>query len=118
MKKLLLTSMIFCTLTLTSSSVVFAVPFGFIAPTNEGSRNFTPLMQYEFEKQETLDFKNNPEEYKQRREKKEKYLDYQEGKVDVPQSVKTQYNMQNSGPGTSNLQFIKGDDGQIKIKGF
>ena len=103
---------------LASGSAALASPFNFLTPTNEGNRNFAPLMQYEFEKQETLDFKNNPEEYKQKREKKDRFLDYQEGKMDLTPDVKTQYNLQNSAPGTSNLQFIKGDDGQIRIKGF
>ena len=103
---------------LASGGAALASPFNFLTPTNEGNRNFAPLMQYEFENQETLDFKNNPEEYKQKREKKDRFLDYQEGKMDLTPDVKTQYNLQNSAPGTSNLQFIKGDDGQIRIKGF
>ena len=101
-----------------SGGAAFASPFNFLTPTNEGNRNFAPLMQYEFEKNETLDFKNNPEEYKLKREKKDRYLDYQEGKVDLTPDVKTQYQLNNSAPGTSNLQFIKGEDGQIRIKGF
>jgi hypothetical protein len=101
-----------------SCSSAAASPFNFLGATNEGSRDFAPLMQYQFEKQETLDFSNNPEEYKQKRETKNRYLDYQEGKVDLTPDVKTQYNLNNSAPGTNNLQFIKGDDGQIRIKGF
>lgn len=92
--------------------------FGYLNPTNEGSSAFAPLMQYQFEKRETLDFQNSPEEYKKKRETKDRYLDYQEGKVDITPDVKTQYNLNNSTPGTSNLQFIRGEDGQIRIKGF
>ena len=101
-----------------SCGSAIASPFNFLTPTNEGNRNFAPLMQYEFEKQETLDFKNNPEEYKQKREKKDRYLDYQEGKVDLTPDVRTQYQMNNYAPGSNNLQFIRGEDGQIKIKGY
>ncbi len=115
MKKLLSVSIL---LGLMSTGVASASPFNFLTPTNEGSRDFAPLMQYEFEKHETLDFKNNPEEYKKKREKKNKYLDYQEGKLDLTPDVKTQYQMQNSAPGTNNLRFIRGEDGQIKIQGF
>ena len=100
---------------LASGGAALASPFNFLTPTTEGNRNFAPLMQYEFEKQETLDFKNNPEEYKQKREKKDRFLDYQEGKLDLTPDVRTQYHY---APGTSNLQFIRGEDGQIKIKGF
>ncbi len=103
---------------LASGSAALASPFNFLTPTNEGNRNFAPLMQYEFEKQETLDFKNNPEEYKQKREKKDRFLDYQEGKLDLTPDVRTQYQLNNYAPGNNNLQFIRGEDGQIKIKGF
>jgi hypothetical protein len=75
-------------------------------------------MQYQFEKDETLDFTNNPEAYKEKREQKDRYLDYQEGKVDIPQSVKTQYNLQGSRPGTNNMQFVKDENGKIRIQGL
>lgn len=103
---------------LSAGNVALATPFGLVNPTNEGSSAFAPLMEYQFEKQETLDFKNNPEEYKRKRESKDRYLDYQEGKLDLTPDVRSRYQMQNSAPGTNNLQFIKGDDGQIKIQGF
>ena len=118
MKRFLLTTAILGVFALTSTNVSFGVPYGYLSPTSEGTSQLAPLMEYEFEKQETLDFKNSPEQYKKKREKKNKYLDYQEGRLDLTPDVKTQYQMQNSGPGTNNLQFIKGDDGQIKIKGF
>lgn len=118
MKKLLLTTTVLGVLALISANASMATPYGYLTPTTEGTAQFAPLMQYEFEKSETLDFKNNPESYKEKRQKKNKFLDYQEGKVDLPQSVRTQYYLQNSGPGSNNLKFIKGDDGQIKIQGF
>ena len=118
MKKILLATTILGVFIITSSSTSFGVPYEYLAPTTEGTAHLAPLMQYEFEKSETLNFKNEPENYKEKRHKKNKYLDYQEGKLDLTPDVKTQYQMQNSGPGTNNLQFIKGDDGQIKIKGF
>lgn len=93
----------------------FATP-GFPTGTDNATRSFAPIQQRQFEKEETLDFVNNSEQYKERRDKKNKYLDYQEGKVDVSPSVKTQYNTTNSRPGSSNLQFIKDENGRIKIK--
>jgi len=114
MKKILFTAFCIGLFSLSAS----AKPFGFDAGTNAGTSEFAPLMQYEFEKKETLDFKNNPENYKQRRAKKDKYLDYKQGKMDIPQDVKTQFNMQDTRPGSNNLQFIKDENGNIKIQGF
>lgn len=118
MKKILLATTILSIFAVISSDTAFGVPYGYLSPTSEGTSQLAPLMEYEFEKKETLDFKNNPEAYRQKREKKDKFLDYQEGKLDLPQNVRTQYYMQNSAPGTNNLKFIKGDDGQIKIQSF
>jgi hypothetical protein len=97
------------------SGVAFA-SYDYLSAPNEANRNFSQLMQYQFEKEETLDFTNNPDSYKEKREQKEKFLDYQEGKVDIPQSVKTQYNLQGSRPGSNNMQFIKDENGKIRIK--
>ena len=119
MNKSLLTTLALGAFVLAQTSLAFATtPYGYLTPTTEGTSHLAPLMQYEFEKQETLNFKNSPEEYKQKRQKKDKFLDYQEGKLDLPQTIRTQYYLQNSGPGSNNLKFIKGDDGQIKIQGF
>ena len=71
---------------------------------------------HQFEKEEALDFVNNPEQYKDKREKKEKFLDYQAGKVDVG-NRQTQINLQNTRPNSAGMQFIKGEDGKIKIQG-
>lgn len=117
MKKILVSTLFVAFMT-NLFSVVSAAPFGLVSPTNEGTSSFAPFMQYEFEKKETLDFQNNPEEYKQKRKEKDRYLDYQAGKLDLTPDVRSRYNIQNSAPGTNNLQFIKGDDGQIKIMGF
>jgi hypothetical protein len=99
------------------SSTAFAT-YDYLSAPSEANRNFSQLMQYQFEKEETLDFVNNPETYKEKRENKEKYLDYQEGKVDVPQSVRTQYNLQGSRPGSNNMQFVKDENGKIRIQGI
>lgn len=115
MKKLLIALPAVAVLGYLSVSGAFAAP-GFPTGTDNATRSFAPIQQRQFEKEETLDFVNQPEQYKERRDKKNKYLDYQEGKVDVLPSVKTQYNTTNSRPGTSNLQFVKDENGRIKIK--
>jgi len=93
--------------------------FEYMAPTNEATRNFSTIMQHQFEKQETLDFVNNPEEYKVKREKKDAYLDYKEGKTnELPASLRPQINVNSTRPSTTNMEFTKGEDGQIKIRGI
>lgn len=96
--------------------------FDYLSAPNETNRNFAPLTQYQFEKKEAFDFLNNPEEYQEKREQKDRYLDYQEGKVDIPANVKTRYNMQDSTeyarPGSNNMQFYKDENGKLRIKAF
>lgn len=91
--------------------------YGYLAPTTESNRNFQPLMQHQFEKEETLDFTQNSENYKENRAKKDNYIQYQQQKVDIPPAAATQYNLQNTRPGANNLQFVKDADGKIKIQG-
>ncbi len=91
--------------------------YNYLSPTTESNRNFQPLMKHQFEKEETLDFTNNPEEYKIKRERKEKLIEQQQ-KISVPPSAATQFNLQGTRPGSNNLQFIKDEDGKIRIKGI
>lgn len=115
MKKILFTSLIagiFCL----GQAAMANSPYSFLGPQNEGNRNFATLKQHQFEKEETLDFVNNPEQYKDKREKKEKFLDYQAGKVDVGHR-QPQMNLQNSRPNSASMQFVKGEDGKIRIQG-
>lgn len=92
--------------------------YGYLTPTTEMNRNFQPLMKHQFEKEETLEFSQDPENYKEKREKKEKFIQYQQQKVDIPPAAATQYNLQNTRPGANNLQFVKDEDGKIKIQGI
>lgn len=88
---------------------------------NAGNMNFYPLMQHQMEKEETLDFINNPEDYKNKREAKDAQLDYQEGKTDInpyltPARVNIQSNRFQSTP--SSMEFKKDENGQIRIQGI
>lgn len=94
------------------ASAVPGLPMG----TDEGTRSISNIQQYQFNKEETLDFVKDPEQYKTRRDKKNKYLDYQEGKVDVTPSVKNQYQTSSPRPGSNNLQFVKDENGKIRIQ--
>lgn len=113
MKKVLLTALL---LSFTAGSA-FA-NYGYLSPTTEVNRNFQPLMKHQFEREETLDFAKDPEHYKENREKKEKFIQYQTNKIEIPPAAATQYNLQGSRPGSNNLQFVKDKDGKIKIQGI
>ena len=111
MKKILLLTMLF------TFSFGSANAFEYLGPMNEGNRNFATIKQHQFEKQETFDFVNNPNEYKIKREKKEEYLDYKEGKTtEIPEFLKPQIN--NTQPTPAPMEFTKGEDGQIRIQGI
>jgi len=114
MKKILLSA-----ITIGLSATLSANAFEYLAPTNEATRNFSPIIRHQFEKQETMDFINKPEEYKIKREKKDAYLDYKEGKTnEIPSFLKPQINVENQVPATTNMEFKKDENGQIKIQGI
>ena len=117
MKKLLLTTFV-----LSLTTCCAHATFDYLTAPNATNVNFAPLTQYQFEKKEALDFVNNSEQYKEKREQKDKYLDYQEGKVDVPSTVKTRYNVMDSKeysrPGSNNMHFVKDENGKLRIKSY
>ena len=97
-----------------------AAPYYYQAP-NAGNMNFYPMMQRQMEKEETLDFINNPEDYKQKREAKDAKLDYQEGKTNINPYLKpTTFNLGKSKttPAPATMEFTKDENGQIKIQGI
>lgn len=98
---------------------VQAAGYNYLDTPNEGNRNFSGLLQRQFEKNEAMDFIDNPEEYKVKREKKDAYLDYKEGKTtDIPASLKPQINVNNTSPAANKMEFTKDENGQIKIQGI
>ena len=115
MNKLLIAASAITVIGLFTAGSAIAAP-GLPTGTDNGTRNFSSIQQYQFNKEETLDFTKDPEQYKQRRDKKNKYLDYQEGKVDLTPSVKNQYQTSQPRPGSNNLQFVRDENGKIRIK--
>lgn len=98
-----------------AGSAALAVSPVYQAP-NVGNMDFYPMMQYQMEKQETLDFANDPEHYKQKRDEKDN-----QNKV---RSSNFNPNYSPNYGGTYlhpvhpvQMQFTKGDDGNIKIQG-
>lgn len=119
MKKFLLSISI---LSLLAPNAVFA-NYIYQTPT-AGTMNFYPMMQHQMEKEETLDFVNHPEEYKQKREAKDAQLDYEQGKVQSPYFQQTRMNINanhlKSSPVVqdTNMEFTKDENGQIRIQGI
>ncbi len=105
----------------TAISPAFAVPYYYQAP-NAGNMNFYPMMQRQMEQEQTLDFINNPEDYKQKREQKDAQLDYEQGKSNFnPSYLKpTTFNLgkQKNTPTQTNMEFTKDENGQIRIQGI
>lgn len=84
---------------------------------NAGNINFYPMMQRQMEQEETLDFVNNPENYKKKREAKESENKIRESNFNPNYSP-------NYG-GTYlhpvhpvQMQFTKDANGNIKIQGI
>lgn len=119
MKKFLLSLSI---LSLIAPNVAFA-NYLYQTPT-AGTMNFYPMMQRQMEKEETLDFVNHPEEYKQKREAKDTQLDYEQGKIQSPYFKPTRMNINanhlKSSPSIqdTNMEFTKDENGQIRIQGI
>ena len=116
MKKSILTALL---------SILIGAPtmaFDYFQPPNGSNMNFYPMMQHQMEKQETLDFINNPNEYKQKREKKDAQLDYQEGKIPLenPYFKPTSFDLKSEPqpPAQNNMEFTKDQDGNIRIQGL
>ena len=120
MKKILLCTMIIAFCEVLSSNIAFSAMNYYQAP-NAGNMNFYPMMQRQKEKEETLDFINNPEDYKKKREAKDAKLDYQEGKTDINPYLtpaRININANKFQTTTPSMEFTKDENGQIKIQGI
>lgn len=109
MKKILFAMLLVLPLsTLTANASIYEAP-------NAGNLNFYPMMQRQMEAQETLDFVNNPENYKQKREAKDNENKKRESRFNPNYSPN--YGgafLQQVHP--VQMQFTKDNDGSIKIK--
>lgn len=122
MKKVLLSiSLAIFAITTTQNISLSAMNY-YQAP-NAGNMNFYPLMQHQMEKEETLDFINNPDEYKQKRDEKNAKQDFREGKTDInPYLTPARLNIdavnRQIPRAPQALEFVKDENGQIKIQGI
>lgn len=119
MKKILLSISIFALFIIVNNNGAYA--FNYYEVPNAGNMNVRPLMQHQMEKQETLDFINRPEEYKQKREEKNAQHDYQEGKTQINPYLKPTSFGLGAGknlPAQKPMEFTTDENGQIKIQGI
>ena len=114
MKKILLGIGLFVGFAVLAASNADAAPM-YTAP-NVGNSNFLPLMQYEMQKEETLDFVNDSENYKKKRDAKNN------SENTIRESVYNPNYSPNYG-GTYlhpvhpvQMQFTKDENGNIKIQ--
>ena len=96
--------------TFLSCGYAFSIPI-YQAP-NGGNSDFYPLMQYQMEKQETLDFINDSENYKKKREGKDK-AKIQETNFN-PNYTPTETHLRTVQP--AEMQFTRDENGNIKIQ--
>ncbi len=112
MKKILLTLSVL----LFTVNISHAINPTYTAP-NASNMDFYPMMQYQMEKQETLDFANDPENYTKKREIKDN-----ENKIRNT-NFNPNYTPNYGGAYLHpvhpvSMQFTKSEDGTIKIKGI
>jgi len=119
MKKILLSISLVAVVTMINSTGAYA--FTHYEAPNAGNLNFLPLMQHQMEKEETLDFINRPEEYKQKRDEKNAQSDFREGKTDInPYFRPTNFGLGAAKklPAQEPMEFTTDENGQIKIQGI
>lgn len=100
--------------TLLIGGSAFATPI-YQAP-NVGNSNFYPLMQYQMEKQETLDFINDSENYKKKREQKDNENKMRESNFN-PNYTPNYGGTYLHPVHPVQMQFTKDENGNIKIQG-
>ena len=115
MKKILFGFGVFIFTILLTSSGAYSVPI-YQAP-NVGNASFYPLMQHQMEKQETLDFVNDSENYRKKREKRN-----EENKI-RESNFNPNYSPNYGGTYLHpvhpvQMQFTKDANGNIKIQGI
>ena len=112
MKKLL--SILFFIFFLGSQNVLALSPT-YSNPT-ASTMDFYPLMQYQMEKQETLDFVNDSENYKQKRAKKDAENEYRAGNKNFNPNYGSNSSLTRFLNNSENMQFTTDSNGNIIIK--
>lgn len=112
MKKILLLSMI---ISLTIEVNAFAISPTYSNPT-AGTMDFYPLMQHQMEKQETLDFLNDSEHYKDKRSKKDAENEYRAGNKNFNPSYQSSTSLKKIYKKDKKMKFSTDSNGNIIIE--
>ncbi|MDY6311147.1 MAG: hypothetical protein SPL73_07565 [Cyanobacteriota bacterium] len=104
-------------------SVVTAVPAIAVSPTymnpTAGTMNFYPMMQEQMQREDTLDFVNDSENYKKKREQKDLENENKVRNSNFNPNYAPNYGGTYLHPvHPVQMQFTKGADGSIKIQGI
>ncbi len=102
-------------LSFVSTSSALAVSPTFSNP-SVGNMDFYPMMQYQMEKQETLDFTNDSENYKKKREQKDAQNEYRAGNKNFNPDYENSTGFLWFRRSHKNMKFTKDDSGNIIIQ--
>ena len=94
---------------------VFAVSPTYYNPT-ASTMDFYPLMQHQMEKEATLDFTKDAENYKEKRAKKDAENEYRAGNKNFNPNFSFSKKLTNPKSDSSNMQFSTDQNGNIIIK--
>lgn len=112
MKKIL--SILFFMFFVSSQSVLAFSPT-YSNPT-ASTMNFYPLMQHQMEKQETLDFANDSENYKKKRAQKDAENEYRAGNKNFNPKYGSNSSLTRFRTKSANMEFTTDSNGNIIIK--
>ena len=98
-----------------SSSGALAFSPTYSNPT-EGTINFYPMMRRQMEHEETLDFDNDPEHYKEKRNKKDAQDAYRAGNKNFNPSYEPSTSLIKFMHKNQDMQFTTDSNGNILIK--
>lgn len=112
MKKILLLS-VFVTFVVAGNA--FALSPTYSNPT-ESTINFYPMMRRQMEQDVTLDFENKPEEYKQKRTRKEAEAQYRAGNKNFNPSYNVNTSFTKFRDANKKKEFTTDSNGNIIIK--
>ena len=94
---------------------VFALNPTYSNPT-ASTMNFYPMMRRQMEQEETLDFENDPEHYKQKRERKDEEAEYRAGNKNFNPRYNPSTSLNSIRHQPKDMHFTTDSNGNIIIK--
>lgn len=81
-----------------------------------GTMDFYPMMRRQMEREETLDFEDDPEHYKEKREEKDAQAEYRAGNKNFNPSYESPTSLTKFRNQNKNVEFTTDSNGNIIIK--